>query len=612
VTITNSANNPEADLEAAPPDPWLWDAGYSMLGQVSAIIPSRTIYTFTTTTSGDFHEKSQITEHLFEPVTMDDEVRLALNLSSDRQDGEIKDNFHDPAGDFNLDLASDWLAAWHHGYHGIVGGVAGYNREWILGGLNRASPAVVRPPGVPVWMTGDGIDANIKKTYWDYMDDYRTAPTRVLIGSESGMIHVINAGQWIGKKKSVDDVWMDGHYVDYGDGTEKWAIIPANLLDDLKNNYHGASTVSARIDNTAMIASIRVNKNWRRIAIISQGENGGEDEGRFGNYVWAMDITEIDEQPEVLWERTAENYHQIIGQVAMGWLEFDESGSTNEDEGVWAAVYTSGAGQAKDDGGDLLPGTIEIVEAYTGKLMKRVYLRPGEYMAGTPALSDINSDGFADWVIGGTSEGRMIAFSLVDFNTFVARDLGAAGRFFLSPNITNYNDKILSVVTATGDNPLLVDEDQGPEQNMVLSFHFDTENLQWDVKAAYQLPKGHKAFSRPLLMSGTLLMATTTGETFDYCDFDPDDPGGLFLFTNLEDFSENDIIENFGTVKAPITGGGRPHIHKSIVGKDQDWNDASTPAGIKNIPKYPEPAKWVKANIFMPLGYEEMIIGEDY
>ena len=610
VSVDGSNDNPENHLTGAPPAPWLWDAGFSMLGQLTDVVSTRKIYTFTSNSSGDFLNDADITEREFK-VGMDNEVRIGMALDPTRVDGVIQDNFHDPGGDFDLELASDWLAAWVHGHQGSVGSVAGYKREWVLGGLNRASPAIIRAPGYPSWMDGSAIDNDIKQTYWDYMDDNSETPTRILIGSESGMVHLINAGNWRGKKKDDADIWADGHYLndDFGDGTEQWAIIPRNLLDDLKSNKNGGNSIAARVDNTAIVTTIRYNHQWRRVAIISQGEDGGAGNGNRGNYVWAMDLTEVDNKPpKILWERTSPNYNQILGQMAMGWAKQDQNGNDFGGEGIWIAVYTSGASSVVGH-----QGTVEVVNVYTGELVKRINLGPGVVMAGTPALADVNQDGYIDWLYGTTSDGKLLAFSLEDYATRSTMDFSSRGaRFFLSPNVYNYSDTEMNVVTVTGDNPLLVDENLGPAKNFVVSVRHDAASNTWTQLALFELETGHKAFSRPLLMGDSLLLGTTTGETFDYCDYNPDDPGMLYLFRNITDFTDNDSIDNFGTTKAPITGGGRVHVHRSVVAANANWNDPGTPVGILTPPEFALPPKSLKANIFTPLGYEEIIIGEGF
>ncbi len=598
--------NPEDHLSSAPPEPWKWDAGFSMLSQVDTMGSSRKIYAFHSDSSNpNYSSRSNLHREEFK-ASLSAEMIAALELDSTAVDGVIKDNFHDPSGSFDAQLASDWLATWVHGLHGMVGGVPGYEREWLLGGLNRASPAVIRPPGIPFWIDGSAIDSALKKTYFDFIDDNADIPTRILIGSESGMIHAIDGGQWKGEKKNFTDVWADGHYADFGTGREVWAMIPNNLLNDIKNNKHGGSAVAARIDSTAMITVLRVNNDWRRVALISQGENGGSDSGHVGNYVWGMDITDID-NPVPLWERTAANYNQITGQVAMAWLEADKSGSTYGGDGIWVAVYTSGA--------ELIPGvrgSIEIVNAYTGELIHRIELGTREIMPGTPALIDIDQDGYTDWLYGATNRGRLIAFSLKDFNTLSVYNFSNSNiQFHLAPNVSNQAENVVNVVTVSGDSPLLKDEHYFTTNNLVIVAQHNTDTLTWQIKGTHALKEGHKAFARPLLAGNSLIVATTTGDTFDYCDFDPDDPGDLILFRNIFDLTDVDMVLNFGTVKAPITGGGRLHVHKSLVMNSESWNSAGPPAGGKVVPVHRTPPTSIKANIFMPFGFEEIIAGEE-
>jgi hypothetical protein len=601
--------SPEDYLNQAPPSPWLWDAGYTTTSQIgTSSAGGRNVISFVSNDKDpDFKPEGSFKTQTVKAGALSDEFRDALGLSSSASDGVIVDNFHDPAGDFDPVQASDWLADWIYGYYGSVAGVSGKNREWILGGLNRASPALLRAPGIPFWMEGSAIDVNVKKSYYAFMEAQKDVPTRVLIGTESGMIHSINAGQWVGERENPNDTWADGHYTSYGDGSEIWAVIPNNLLNDIKYNYTGQRNVSARVDSTPMMAVIRYKGEWKRVAIMTQGENGGEHQGRYGNVVWAMDVTDPD-NPLPLWERSGDNYHQQITQVSIGWLKEGPGGENYNGEGIWVSFYTSGA---------LLPtpttrGSLCMVDAYTGDLLQEWTLNSGEFMAGTPALMDQDGDGYLDYAYGGTNHGRILAINLKSFS--ITSHITVSGhRFFLSPNIQLMGEKSVMIATVSGDNPLVNDETAS--KNAVFSIEHNTEDNSLSILNTYELKPGHKAFSRPLLMGRGLLLATTTGETFDYCDFDPDDPGDLILIGDIVSGDDVDTIERFGSVKAPITGGGRIHVHKSMVSRYEDWNDpgAGTAAGsLKLEPKYQIPPKYLKANIFMPLGWDMVIPGESF
>jgi len=325
--------------------------------------------------------------------------------------------------------------------------------------------------------------------------------------------------------------------------------------------------VIAKTDATGIASVILDGNDWRRVAVFSQGYKGGTQivngKVRTGNVIWALDITDpLDPVP--LWQRADEGSQDLINPPAMGWV--DLSGNKK-----WLVGYSSGGSPVAST----LPA-VYLVNAATGALEKKIEIgtesgRGVAVMMGTPAFMDSDTDGYIDYVFGGTSEGILFAYNTVT-DTLITQTVANAS-FYLTPNIDFGGDTdTIAVVATSGDSPLIYDEPDSI-QNIIYVYHFAIEDATFSLSGSIELKPGHKIFSRPKIIGSQLLVGTTTGDTYNFCDFDPSDPGDLILY-DLDNLGTDDVIEfeisQFGSILAPIiVSDGRVFAHRNT----SDLND---------------------------------------
>jgi hypothetical protein len=138
--------------------------------------------------------------------------------------------------------------------------------DWLLGDIYHSSPLIVADPP----LNFPDIPAFTSK-YSDFKTTWKNnRETIIYVGANDGMLH--------GIKDS--------------DGTEKFAIIPKNLLGKLKDLQ---DTHQFFVDSSPRAYDVFFGGAWR--TIIVTGERGG------GNYYFAVDVTDPS-NPKMLWEWT--------------------------------------------------------------------------------------------------------------------------------------------------------------------------------------------------------------------------------------------------------------------------------------------------------------------
>ncbi|MDJ0842389.1 MAG: DUF4114 domain-containing protein, partial [Acidobacteriota bacterium] len=599
-----------------------WDAGVTLKNELSE---GRNIYTYLGTNLHRIRHTDSLTLTPLSKDKINTSIRNAMDLDATKVNGVWLNNFHDPgAEEQDQDSASLWLTNWIHGYDNplvVDGAVVARDatRDWLLGGINRASPMVIRAPGLPSWIE-DTIDSAIpikdRTSYLNFVESKKDTPTRVIIGSESGLLHCFDAGKWVGEPETAEDgseyEWADGHYEDdnFGDGSEIWAILPGHLLEDVKYNYTNANPIAAGVvassDATGVYTVIKTGSDdWRRVVILVQGYQGGSMTAggavMTGNAVWALDITDPD-NPIPLWQRQERRVRDLVNPPAMSWMEI--GGSPR-----WVTVFSSGGTPSPDQ-----KPAFFIVDAYTGELITTKgqgssSSKGVDTMMGTPGLVDSDFNGYGDLVVGATSEGRIFVYDVRDSSTKSITYNGES--FYIAPNIEPKADGTLLITAVSGDSPLVYDEVSGAV-NSIYVLTYDTEKKSFTEEGVIDLPAGHKVFSRPKIIGEQLVVGTTTGDTFNFCDADINDPGGLFLY----DLSQlgigdplEDSISNYGSVLAPIiVANARIFAHTTTSNKD-DLNEQGSVYRIPQTGNFAEPLAQISiGETFGILGWQDRLM----
>jgi Tfp pilus tip-associated adhesin PilY1 len=132
----------------------------------------------------------------------------------------------------------------------------------------------------------------------------------------------------------VGDLYGMLHAIETATGNEKWAFIPRNLLGKLKNDRTDPNAVQdfAAVDGSPAVKDVFYDHDgnqgtadqWRTILVST--------EGRGGNYVFALDVTDPDNW-SVLWELTVEailSYTGSGGFTPGDTVTGQDSGATGE------------------------------------------------------------------------------------------------------------------------------------------------------------------------------------------------------------------------------------------------------------------------------------------
>ncbi|QTD52080.1 DUF4114 domain-containing protein [Sulfidibacter corallicola] len=622
LTPTVLNQNPEDTPTAQPPQPIQWDAGVSMKADLDSGT-TRNIYTYIPS-DATAEYSNNLARHDFSRTTVDADIVSAFNLTGEQSNGVWLYNFHDPSAPAqDRDSAALWLQNWIHGYSNPVvssGNVdsTGPEREWILGGINRPAVDVIRAPGVPPWIFGSGLPSSIKRSYIDFMESQENLSTRVLIGTEWGLLHCIDAGTWVGNRKNPTDQYADGHFRsdNFGTGQEVWAMLPGHLLDDMKHNYAGTSQILGKIDATvhSFIVYDETNTTWRRVAYVVQGYQAGNEEysggeSRTGNVVLALDLTDPD-NPQPMWHRRDLETQDIVTLPSIGWIE------TGANSRRWVIVYGSGATPVPNQAPSYL-----VLDAITGEKIDSLSATIGtansnSVMVGSPALLDVDGNGLHDHLVGATSEGILFVKDLKNGGPVSTRSVTNA-RFFHTPNVRVANET-LQMFVISSDSPFVYDEDEYVNSNFVNSiygFEFDPSDNSWNGLGSYDLAPRHKVFSRPVLVGSQLVVGTATGDTYSICDYDRNDPGNLLL-VDVSRLGAGDELQDSLATSAPVVGaiivrGSQVEVH---------MNNMSTEAGNGGVPlsdqasspwssqpSGTEPIQMSAATVFGILGWEDTL-----
>jgi len=142
-----------------------------------------------------------------------------------------------------------------------------------LGAIETSTPAVLTPPGAPVWFTNASLADRTR--FQTYQNAHKARPTLVLFGSKDGMIHAIRT--------------VPSAISTAPSGTEAWAFVPpkvaAGMLTDYTNSLAtGTTSVASYPDGSPTLADYkRLDGSYGTVAIVAGG-NGGKS-------LVALDVT---------------------------------------------------------------------------------------------------------------------------------------------------------------------------------------------------------------------------------------------------------------------------------------------------------------------------------
>ncbi len=540
---------------------------------------------------------------------------------------------HDFNGDdLYTEADGDWLVNWVRGYSDG----SGTKKDWVLDPIDHSVPAVVTPPGKPLWYFGADITESERSVYSDFVTANQDRDTILLVGSRSGMLHAFNAGQfrWGDNPKTADITEQRGYFLmdddlnpDYGDGSEKWAFIPANLLPRLKNNYLKGED-RAFVDASPAVSDVFIDlqdgegMRWRTVALCAEG-NGGDT-------VFALDITDTD-SPTFMWEFADPDLFRSRSSPAVAVLgRIVDAGTTK-----WAAFFVSGETYS-----DTLFPSIYVIDIADGSVIQRIFLDcepagAGGVPSGQPAIVDTDGNGYIDRMYIGTDKGYLYKVNLPDspdeaaypisqcvinsdFDYVKVDDKGTDDEsddestdesvpesqrnhsIYASPTVVVDNSLTSSgeleynvrVFFGTGDSPY-ADEDVDTG-NTTYHFFAYTDHAQKgsivssDIELDWfeALPAGHRVFASAFAAAGNVYFGTATSDTEDPCE-GPNE-GRIYAFSysgksKLTDGDGNNGFEVGDIITTPLVDDEHLYIKTPEGLKsfgDGEYNNATKAGGL--------------------------------
>ncbi len=559
--------------------------------------------------------------------------------------------------DFNKDGAitsadANWLVNWVRGY--ADGSNRTTKKQWLLGAIDHSVPAVETPPGRPAWYFGTAVNSTEQASFDNFATNLAyNRPTVVYVGARDGMLHAFNAGvfkwgYWSGGTNSTF-VWGDnpqtlkypcctndgridtplveskGYFqwtnttspstsyakgssntAQYGNGSELWAFIPANLMSRLKNNYLSGDD-QAFVDASPTISDVYVNGGWKTVLLSAEG-NGGDS-------VFCLDVTDPT-NPAFMWEFSDPDLFTSRSSPAVGAIGRITYNGTPK----WVAFFVSG----KSNNSQMYP-SIYMIDITNGSVLQRIYLDSepngiGGVPSGQPAVVDSDGNGYIDRMYIGTNKGYLYKVTLPDDPTAVSTTItncvintdttDSHGNtlpsdqtlqpIYASPavvvnntyNASNNVQSRVEIMYGTGDNPYF---DENPNSANT-TYHFfayvDTSakgacnssgvNLDW----FYTLPAGEQVFASAFAAAGVVYFGTATSSTEDPCSATSVNGNGGNLYAFSVNQSESAIpiitIHTGNILSSPVVDDAHLYVKTAngLLATPGIYNNSTQMAGL--------------------------------
>jgi hypothetical protein len=328
----------------------------------------------------------------------------------------------------------NWTRGCALGTSATCDGATPTTRPWLLGAIDRSTPAIVGPPNMPWWLNGQKIPAQLRTDYWTWAADATrsTRDTIAYVGAQDGMIHAFYAGQYkLGDDATTTPVERRGYFVradatsprDYGGRDacrtrhagpnasvapypeacpERFAYVPRALLGNLRNNvttwsgeswtWQPANHPRAGIESSPMVEDIArwdsTTSTWKFRTTLFSGI------GPISPYLIALDVTDPSE-PTPLWERTYANFRGTLKAPPTAAFAHVPVAGSNVDRHI--LVMTSGFGWNLWDPYALIIDAWTGDEIVPGGVRLNADGRPASFGTfGSPLMLDMEGDGFVD------------------------------------------------------------------------------------------------------------------------------------------------------------------------------------------------------------------------
>ena len=363
-------------------------------------------------------------------------------------------------------------------------------REAVLGDVFHSNPLVVGspPPGLrneegygPIGQSGT------------FLERYRDRPRRLYAGANDGMLHAIEAGDFNpGDNPATPE--LENDYYDLGSGNEHFAYIPSFLLDRLKLIPRNFPRTEYYVDGSPSAADAWLGRSltdtskdadeWTTVLVTGMRQGGD-------GYL-ALDVTDPaatagahGPYPKLLWELDdpaiplGETWSDpIISRIRVkGGTGFgDHCGAAGDDGDCreqWVAIFGGGY---RSEGDPNMPTYVSnpgdpawsddskaifIVDLATGQVLAQLAYDPSDpqlsqmtySLPSSPAVLDLDFDGFADLVYIGDAGGQLwkwdISALAEDANNDGLFDSWSAGVFFRTPPAGSHHRSIFLPPVAT-------------------------------------------------------------------------------------------------------------------------------------------------------------------
>jgi type IV pilus assembly protein PilY1 len=359
-------------------------------------------------------------------------------------------------------------------------------RDYVLGDLFHSNPIVIGPP--PFALNDEDGFGPVTSS-GTFLERYHQRDRRLFVGGNDGVLHAIDTGSFnSGDNALTPETEVD--YYDLGTGEEVFGWVPGSLLDTLKYfprntprslyfvdgspsaadawlpSAAGDTTKDAAEWTTLLVTGMRQGgRSYLALDITDPAAGSSDAHGPYPRFQW-----EFDDPSEPMGETWSD---PIITRIKMHAATGtgDKCGASNGDGDCverWVVITAGGYDDTADPnlggwiGNPSDPSWTEygkalfVLDAQTGQVIAKLerdatdsQLTHMKYaIPSTPAVLDLNFDGFADVIYVGDSGGQLWKWVIHDVaedtDSDGLIDTWAAGRFFdagsvsLGGGVTHY------------------------------------------------------------------------------------------------------------------------------------------------------------------------------